>query len=207
MFGFGLKSCALMAFIFFTGLFSISSAQQLLDPLEVYEPATESQFLPGGRASGMGGAQIAAGDDGSALWYNPALLTRIRNTELSGTLSHQRVTNNTTGNSGIRIPESRFVNTEASVNNTNLGGLWAIFPVPAEQGGVTLGFSVNRVRSFDRIFRYQVTGDLASSVRAGEDESGSLWALVVWRWCRGFAQGLAWPLDRYLRWDRRLLLF
>src|SRR4030067_2225510 len=117
----------------------------------------------------MGGAQIAAGDDGSALWYNPALLTRIRNTELSGTLSHQRVTNNTTGNSGIRIPESRFVNTEASVNNTTLGGLWAIFPVPAEQGGLTLGFSVNRVRSFDRIFRYQVTGDLASSVRAGED--------------------------------------
>jgi long-subunit fatty acid transport protein len=141
-------------------------AQQLLDPLDVYEPATENQFLPGGRAAGMGGAQIAAGDDGSALWYNPALLTRIRNTELSGTLSHQRLSNTT----AILRRESP----EVKLNNTSLGGLWAIFPVPAEQGGLTLGFSVNRVRSFDRIFRYDTGG--AFPTRAGEDENGSLWA-------------------------------
>ena len=105
------------------GFVSTSSAQQLLDPFDVYESATENQFLPGGRAAGMGGAQIAAGDDGSALWYNPALLTRIRNTELSGTLSHQRLTNSTT--------LARRSSPEAKVNNTSFGGLWAIFPVPA----------------------------------------------------------------------------
>jgi long-subunit fatty acid transport protein len=146
----------------------------LLFPLDVYEPATENGFLPGARATGMGGAQIAAGDDGSALWYNPALLTRIRRIEISGSLNHQRQTNQTTifGN----------LSPEARVSNTRFGGLWAIFPVPTERGGLTLGLSVNRVRSFDRIFRY------ASSVNwynnpagfsgwgGGEDESGSLWA-------------------------------
>jgi long-subunit fatty acid transport protein len=148
------------------GIVSTSSAQQLLDPFDVYESATENQFLPGGRAAGMGGAQIAAGDDGSALWYNPALLTRIRNTELSGTLSHQRLTNSTT--------LARRNSPEAKVNNTSFGGLWAIFPVPAEQGGLTLGFSINRVRSFDRIFRLNTDQPFAPT--AGEDENGSLWA-------------------------------
>jgi len=161
-----LRTCAVAAIMLLTCLLSTSMAQQLLDPLDVYEPATENQFLPGGRAAGMGGAQIAAGDDGSALWYNPALLTRIRNTELSGTLSHQRLSNTT----AILRRESP----EVKLNNTSLGGLWAIFPVPAEQGGLTLGFSVNRVRSFDRIFRYDTGG--AFPTRAGEDENGSLWA-------------------------------
>lgn len=151
--------------------FEYSHSQQLLDPFAVYEPATENQFLPGARAAGMGGAQIAAGDDGSAIWYNPALLTRIRNTELSGTLSHQRLTNDT------RIMGSRSAPAvESNVNNTRLGGLWAMFPVPVEQGGLTLGLAVNRVRSFDRIFRYEIEGFIPSQFSAGEDENGSLWA-------------------------------
>jgi len=174
------KSCAIITSLILAIFISISSAQQLLDPMSVYESATENQFLPGARAAGMGGAQIAAGDDGSALWYNPALLTRIRSTELSGTLSHQRLTNKTMDNGNSRIPElARPANTNAHVNNTNFGGLWAMFPVPTEQGGLTLGFSVNRVRSFDRIFRYRAGSSAPEGTyptSAGEDESGSLWA-------------------------------
>jgi len=157
-----------MAAALMAGWFSANiSAQQLLDPLLVYEPATENQFMPGGRAAGMGGAQIAAGDDGSALWYNPALLTRIRNIELSGTLSHQRFVNSTNYRG--------YASSEARVNNTSFGGLWAMYPVPTEQGGLTLGFSVNRVRSFDRIFRY-FNGSFIFPETGGEDENGSLWA-------------------------------
>jgi long-subunit fatty acid transport protein len=164
------KSIAFYAtvfFLIFPALFNgNTSAQQLLDPAAVYEPATENQFLPGARAAGMGGSQIASGDDGSVLWYNPALLTRIRNTELSGSLSHQRFLNSTAVN-GSPSPDAR-------VTNTNFGGLWAIFPVPTETGGLSLGFGVNRVRSFDRIFRYETGG--AFPTQAGEDENGSLWA-------------------------------
>lgn len=151
----------------------IAGAQQLLDPLEVYEPATENHFFPGARAAAMGGAQIAAGNDGYALWYNPALLTKIRNTELSASLSHQRFANTTSMN-GYDIPQ-------ATVNNTGLGGLSATLPVPTEQGGLTVGLAINRIRSFDRIFRYASSPDWLDNPTpvgwgGGEDESGSLWA-------------------------------
>jgi long-subunit fatty acid transport protein len=154
----------------------VASAQQLLDPLEVYEPVTENSFIPGARAAAMGGAQIAAGNDGYSLWYNPALLTKIRSTELSASLSHQRFANNTSLH-GYDIPEAR-------VNNTGLGGLTAAVPVPTDQGGLTVGFGVNRVRSFDRIFRYASSPDWLNNPYqngwgGGEDESGSLWAYSI----------------------------
>jgi long-subunit fatty acid transport protein len=140
--------------------------------IEVYEPATENQFPVGARSTGMGGAQIAAGDDGSALHYNPALLTRIRNIEISGSLTQQRFSNKTSL-FGSPTPE-------ALQNNTALGSLWAIFPVPTSQGGLSLGLGVNRVRSFDRVFRYSSTPDWFNDQSmigygGGEDETGSLW--------------------------------
>jgi long-subunit fatty acid transport protein len=155
--------------------FSVANAQYPQDSLslQVYEPATEYHFTPGARAAAMGGAQIAAGDDGSAIWYNPALLSRIRNTELSGTLSHQRFVNETKIGSNPAI--------SAKLNNTGLGSLWAMFPVPTIQGGLTLGLAVNRVRDFDRIFRYSSSLDWFNNPNlagwgGGEDENGSLWA-------------------------------
>ncbi len=155
-------------------LYSESSAQFFGDPLEVYESTTENGFVPGARAAGMGGAQIAAGNDGSVLWYNPALLTRIRMAEYSATLSHQRFANRTHLANGY-MPD-------VSVNNTRLGSVWAIFPLAAYQGGVTVGISINRVKSFDRVFRYAsdpVWLDDPISREGwggGEDESGGLWA-------------------------------
>ncbi len=151
---------------------TVSAQNSVSQSLIVYEPATENTFPVGAKATGMGGAQIAAGDDGSALFYNPALLTRIRNTEISGTLTQQRFSNKTTI-FGSPTPE-------AVLNNTGLGSLWAIFPVPTEQGGLSLGLSVNRVRGFDRIFRYSSRPDFFANPNlpgygGGEDESGSLW--------------------------------
>jgi hypothetical protein len=154
--------------------YSKSNAQYPQDSLslQVYEPGTENNFPVAGRAAGMGGAQIGAGDDGSALYYNPALLTRIRSTEVSGTLTQQRFTNNTTIY-GSGTPE-------AQQNNTALGSIWAVFPVPTSQGGLSLGLAVNRVKSFDKVFRYSSRPDWFSNYSlpgwgGGEDESGSIW--------------------------------
>jgi long-subunit fatty acid transport protein len=157
--------------LFITFGYSISAAQ-ISQALEVYEPATENSFPVGGRASGMGGAQIGAGDDGSVLYYNPALLTRIRSTEISGTLTQQRFSNKTSIY-GINTPEARL-------NNTTLGSLWAVFPVPVEQGGLSLGIAVNRMKSFDRIFRYSSSNNWFDNPNlngygGGEDETGSIW--------------------------------
>ncbi len=141
----------------------------------VYEAATENSVLPGARAAGMGGAQLAAGMDGSALWYNPALLTRIMRSELSGTLTHQKFTNETLLYGSIAMPD-------AKLSNTRLGSLWGTYKVPTYQGGMVIGFAVNRVKSFDRIFRYASSPTWLSNPYStsgwggGEDETGSLWA-------------------------------
>ncbi|RKX19112.1 MAG: hypothetical protein DRP26_04030, partial [Candidatus Zixiibacteriota bacterium] len=84
-----------ISFIFVIILPGLLLAQIGGDPGAVYEMATENNIYVGVRAAGMGGAQIAAGEDGSALWYNPALLTRVRRIEISGALSHQRFFNKT----------------------------------------------------------------------------------------------------------------
>ncbi|MEE9554211.1 MAG: hypothetical protein V3W18_07935 [candidate division Zixibacteria bacterium] len=147
------------------------------DPFAVYEAYTENGILPGGRAAAMGGAQIAAGSDGSVLWYNPALLTRIRMTEISGTLIHQKLTNETSMIGGTRQ--------ETNLNNTKLGSLWGVFPLATYRGGMTLGLSLNRIKSFDRVFRY-ATSDAwldrpgsTDGFGGGEDESGNLWAFTL----------------------------
>ena len=153
---------------------STASAQFLYDPLVVYESFTGNGVLPGARAAAMGGAQIATATDGSALWYNPALLTRIRHNEVSGTLTHQIFSNETSLLAGARQ--------DADVSNTRLGSLWGIFPLPTYRGGLTLGISVNRIKNFDRVFRYASNNSWLSNPSGsdgwggGEDENGSLWA-------------------------------
>jgi len=154
----------------------IAQAQVTTDPTMVYEMTTENNVFVGARAAGMGGAQIAAGEDGSAVWYNPALLTRIRRLELSGALTHQRFFN-----------ETRYgaVNgDEAQLNKTRVSSLWAVFPVPVEQGGLSFALAANRVKNFDRIFRFEnQSGWFANpdsdGFGGGEDDLGSLWAYSI----------------------------
>jgi len=161
-------------------IFIMSSFHQLAlaqtndDYLAIYESATENGFLPGSRSAGMGGAQIAAGNDGSVLWYNPALLTRLRKSEFSATLSHQKLKNNTALISG-----NTFNN---DVGNTRLAGLWGIYSVPVDQGGLAFGLSINRIKSFDKIFRYASDQNWFNQIGTidgwggGEDEKGGLWS-------------------------------
>lgn len=168
------RSMVICILIFGPTTFTVAQAQS---PLVVYEAYTENNVLPGSRAAAMGGAQIAAAYDGSALWYNPALLTRIRLNEFSGTLTHQRSTNETILLNGFRE--------DSKVGNTRLGSLWGIFPVPTYRGGLTLGVSVNRIKSFDRVFRYasgQAWLDNPGTTDGwggGEDENGSIWAISL----------------------------
>lgn len=146
------------------------------DPGAVYEMATENNIYVGVRAAGMGGAQIAAGEDGSALWYNPALLTRVRRIELSGALTHQRFFNET---------KYGTVNSkQAQMNKTRLSSFWAVLPVPVEQGGLSLALSVNRVKSFDRILRLEDKAGwfetpVGDGYGYGEDDIGGLWAYSI----------------------------
>ena len=152
--------------------------QMLGDPHSVYEIATENNLFVGIRAAGMAGAQIAAAEDGAALWYNPALLTRIHRVELAGALSYQRFFNQTTYNLNPPV-----IGDEAQTNNTRFNSFWAVFPVPTDRGGLSLAFSANRIKNFDRIFRFESeTGWWNNPYAAGdgygggENDIGGLWA-------------------------------
>ena len=173
---FGMKNSLITLIIGILWMGSTAYGQFQDDPMAVYESYTENGIIPGGRAAGMGGAQIAAGNDGSALWYNPALLSRIRMTEVSGTLTHQKMTNETSMINGT--------NQQSDLSNTHLGSLWGVFPLDTYRGGMTIGVSLNRVKSFDKVFRY-ATSDAwlnnpgsNSGFGGGEDETGNLWALT-----------------------------
>jgi len=152
---------------------NIVSAQE-----EVYinEVIAGNFFGAGARAMGMGGAQIAACDDGTALIYNPAALVRIKRIEVSTSLSHQRMTNETAfeSSSGLR-----------SASNTRFSGVNLAFPVPTYRGSLVFGFGVSRVKSFDKVFQYsdQFSGGDFTGV---ETESGG-----VYQWSVGGAVDLS----------------
>jgi len=159
--------------IFLMVMPSLALAQFGGDPEVVYEMATENNIFAGVRAAGMGGAQIAAADDGSALWYNPALLTRIRRMELSGSLNYQRFFNRTDFGT-VRSDDFQF-------NKTRFSSFWGVFPVPTEQGGLSLAVGAFRIKDFDRLFRYEnqtgwLNNPTGDGFGEGEDDLGGLWS-------------------------------
>jgi long-chain fatty acid transport protein len=125
----------------------------------IVENSAGNFFGVGARAVGMGGAQIAAGLDGTALVYNPALLARIRRLEVMGGVSHEKLSNdeNTIGqHSGGLGLDGR------SKSFTRLNSLNLTIPVPTYRGSAVVAFGINRMMSFDHVFRshqYWTDGD------------------------------------------------
>jgi long-subunit fatty acid transport protein len=152
---------------------NVASAQE---DVYINEVVAGNFFGVGARATAMGGAQIAACDDGSALIYNPAALVRVKRIEVSTSLSHQRMTNRT---QFMSFSGSR------SLSNTRFSGVNLTLPVPTYRGSLVFGFGVNRVKSFDKVFEYQdlFTGGDVTGV---ESESGG-----IYQWSVGGAVDLS----------------
>ena len=92
----------------------------------------------GARAMGMGGAHVAAANDGSALFWNPAALTRIRRVELLGALGHLRPRSS----ADLGLPAPRTATAGATATRLNA----AIFtaPYPTYRGGMSFAIGVAR---------------------------------------------------------------
>jgi long-subunit fatty acid transport protein len=133
----------------------------------VVDEATAGNFFAvGARALGMGGAYTAVANDATALVYNPAGLARITRIEFSGTLTHQRINNQT--NIGYGFNDGRLQ------NNTRFSSGNVVLPVPTYRGSLVFAFGVNRVKSFDKTMQFS-SDDGTNSDRGIESESGGIY--------------------------------
>jgi len=132
----------------------------------------------GARAMGMGGAYSAVANDYHALYYNPAGLTRLRDTEF-GLVFDKRSADVDTRYLGN--PES------TSIDNTNLESIGFVYPYPTYRGSLAFGLSYERISSFDLdYFRSAENRGGIDFEEESIEEDGSLGA---------YQAGFAWELS------------
>jgi long-chain fatty acid transport protein len=154
----------------------LSFAQGGDDGFPIAEISAGNFFGIGARGLGMGGAQIAAGMDGTALVYNPALLARIRRIEILTGMSHDRLSNDGNSYPAWSVPDKAFDGKSKSF--TRLNALDVSVPVPTYRGSAVVGFGVNRVMSFDHVFQFGHDWhmlDYSGTERGSELETGGLY--------------------------------
>ena len=128
----------------------------MLQPSYAQEVVTENNLVAGVRALGMGGAQIAAVNDVTAVIHNPAALARINNLEVQmGLLMLKR-------NISTNL-SSNFVNGSGRADNsyTGLGTIGLAYPVSTERGSLVFALAYNRVKDFSGIFNLNDYNDYA----------------------------------------------
>jgi hypothetical protein len=155
----------------------------------------------GARWTAMGGAAMAAIDDGSAIGVNPAGLAKIRRIEMLGTIQKQSLKTEATW-FGTR--------TSRSLSTTALREAAFAFPFPTYRGSLVLAGSVSRRNILDGYtVRAGVNPDDDLTYRDSEERSGFLtaWsgAMAVQVSPQAFlgleAHGFSGSYDEVDRWD------
>jgi len=121
----------------------------------------------GARAMGMGGAHIGGALDGTALYWNPAALTRVRRIELLGGLTHGRPY--ASADVGLPTLGSPVV-TGASTAVTSLNTLVITAPYPTYRGGLTFALGVTRPEDYAYRARQDGVVVLSGTDYAQQDE-------------------------------------
>lgn len=118
-----------------------------IDFAAAQEIVTTGDITVGARALGMGGAQIAAANDLTAIINNPAALTRIGQTEFQ--LGFVRL------NRDIHSILSDDITLSGSDNSSNLelGTVGFSYAVPTERGSLAFAVGYNRVKDFSGNYR------------------------------------------------------
>jgi len=128
----GCLAAAVLLFLLVVPL--VSSGQPPADLPIIYD------FGVGARAMGMGQAHVAACEDVSAMFYNPAALAQIRRIEFSTGFS--QLSDN--------LETSLFGHKSTStLGSTKLSSVGIAYPFPTYRGSFVLGFAYNRTRNTD----------------------------------------------------------
>jgi len=149
------------------GIILLAAAIGFPGPVQTQEIVTDNAVTVGARSLGMGGAQIAASEDVTAVINNPAALARIRSFEFHlGVLSIGRKID-----SGLRSATANG-NGKATEDYLGLGTIGIAYPVPTERGSLVLAAAYNRVKDFSGRFRLSDYNEYAF-VDGGETWPGS----------------------------------
>lgn len=132
-----MKSPKYLTVVILTGVMNWGFSQSAFDAVRI----VQDEIGFGARALGMGGAYTAVADDYSAIYWNPAGLADLNNSQFFGELSHLNFKN-----------EATFANelTTDSENYTRLRSLGLAIPLPTRQGSFVLALGYNRVRDYDQ---------------------------------------------------------
>ena len=124
----------------------------------------------GARAMGMGGAQIAAANDVTAIVSNPAALARVKQVEVQLGLNLWKRKMET------RLESSRGTGTVSeSTDFSGLGTVGGAYPVPTNQGSLVFAAAYNRVKEFSGRFRTAGYSDNLQGNLTGESiEDGGM---------------------------------
>jgi len=142
----------ILVFIFF--FIGIAFSQGFQEWKNIEEPSAANFFGVGTRYIGMGGVGVAFANDAYALVYNPAGLAKVKRIELALGMSHQRFGNETGRPSGAKLLPSYYLSGKKIQSNTRFSSAGLVFPVPTYRGSLVFGLGVNRVASFDKVFKY-----------------------------------------------------
>ena len=94
----------------------------------------------GARYLAMGANGVAAANDYSAIYWNPAGLAQVKKTQIFGDLSHLKFTNQALFSNNL---------TESTGSYTRFRSFGLALPFPTTRGSFVLAFGYNFVRDFD----------------------------------------------------------
>ena len=107
------------------------------------EVVTDNSLTVGTRALGMGGAQIAAVNDISAVINNPAALARVPGIQFNLGLSYLNNKNDVSINSS-----SANMSGSSSKDFTGINSIGLTYQVPTDRGSLVVAAAYNRVKDF-----------------------------------------------------------
>ena len=97
------------------------------------------------KAQAMGNAFVGVADDYSALYWNPAGLTQLDRSQISGSLYHLQFNNESTFSQNTMMDDRNF---------TKLKSIDMAYAFPTSQGSFVIAFGFNRFKDYDNFLYF-----------------------------------------------------